>query len=368
MMRYHQRIITFFPLSVLISLLSTSFFCHDFLRDTFIFDKRPSTTSALDPVDLFYLICLIKKIFLWLFGSDPLPRKTKTKIHLQFLFDWSRTGYESSPIFLKNTEPLPHQLPDCLVFLGLEFRFAVWPKKPSSLFICMKPWRPMQLPLHVKRTSRDSFAHVTEPLWQLQAPQRVKKVKAIDWLKMQKRHWEKNKIQAYQWLTGLLVLKNRHIYTHLNNLVPYQVNTNQCSQIQDSYWFQSLVCCFNTFTNMNSTRPKLNVPNVPLKTSVSKYRATVFYGNRMFKRPHYLTSASPSVVPPDYILIVLILLGQIIEKHTLCNRLKGKKQRHIQFGKYFLNSDMQIWRKHGVLPFSREKRRSGQNSSGVEWT
>lgn len=48
----------------------------------------------------------------------------------------------------------------------------------------------------------------------------------------------------------------------------------------------------------------------------------MFYGGRVFKTPHYLTSASPSVVPPDYILVVLILLGQIIEQHALCNRLK----------------------------------------------
>lgn len=47
----------------------------------------------------------------------------------KFLCKWGRTGYESSLIYsLRTQEPLPHQLPDCLVFLGLEFRHAVWPK------------------------------------------------------------------------------------------------------------------------------------------------------------------------------------------------------------------------------------------------
>lgn len=58
----------------------------------------------------------------------------------------------------------------------------------------------------------------------------------------------------------------------------------------------------------------------------------------LFETWHYLTPASAPVVPPDYILIVFILLGQVIEEHALRNRLKCKSNVKLNFSNHFLKS------------------------------
>lgn len=96
--------------------------------------------------------------------------------------------------------------------------------------------------------------------------------------------------------------------------------------------------------------------------------------NCELERWEYLASSSASVVPPDYVLIVFILFGQVVKEHTLCHRLKYKtnvvyKKKYIYISwEDGTHSEKNTKKKMKSIPFSQEKRQSDQSSLGAGWT